>query len=139
MITDLSPHIGQTAVILRWHYYDPYEGDNDWYAQIDDAQLFCWVTAKFGDIDCSGAVNGTDSLKLLRRNSGLSVSQFEPCPGIGVSVHTSVTTSQPMGDIDCSGAVTAVDALKTLRYAAGLSVGQPAQCPAIGVAADLYF
>jgi len=137
--TDLTPYAGMPQLILRWHYYDPYDGDNDWYAQIDDTQLSCWVTAPFGDVDCSGALNATDALKLLRHNSGLSVSRFQPCPPLGAGVHTLVTPSRPMGDIDCSGAVNSVDALKTLRYAAGLSVDQSAQCPAIGLAADLYF
>jgi hypothetical protein len=38
-----------------------------------------------GDVDCSGAVNAVDSLKLLRYVSGLSVAQNEPppCPDIG--------------------------------------------------------
>jgi hypothetical protein len=32
----------QPSVIIRWHYYNPNAGDDyDWYAQIDDASLFC--------------------------------------------------------------------------------------------------
>ena len=76
MTINLTPYAGMPQLILRWHYYDPYKGDYDWYAQIDDVEITCWVTAPFGDSDCSGAVNATDALKLLRHNSGLSISQF---------------------------------------------------------------
>lgn len=40
---------------------------------------------KFGDIDCNGIVNIGDAQKLARSLVNLSVSQTEPCPGIGVS------------------------------------------------------
>jgi len=36
-----------------------------------------------GDVDCSGAVNSIDALKLLRYAAGLSVGQVEPCIDIG--------------------------------------------------------
>ena len=41
---------------------------------------------KVGDVDCSGAVDAVDALKILRHVAGLSVSQNEPCPDIGSSV-----------------------------------------------------
>jgi hypothetical protein len=37
----------------------------------------------FGDVDCDGDVDVTDSLKIQRFLIGLSVSQMEPCPDIG--------------------------------------------------------
>ena len=42
------------------------------------AALFTW-----GDVDCSGSVTPVDSLKLLRHDAGLSVSQNAGCPLIG--------------------------------------------------------
>jgi hypothetical protein len=37
----------------------------------------------WGDIDCYGEVNPVDSLKLLRFDAGLEVTQDPPCPDIG--------------------------------------------------------
>jgi hypothetical protein len=74
-----------------------------------------------GDVDCSGAVNAVDALKLLRKNAGLGVSQTEPCPTIG-------TLSPAFGDVDCSSAVNSIDALKVLRHNAGLEVAQTEPC-----------
>jgi hypothetical protein len=44
MVTlDLSAYIGQSNLIVRWHYYDPTgPGDSlDWYVQVDDVALSC--------------------------------------------------------------------------------------------------
>jgi len=82
-----------------------------------------------GDVDCNGAVNSVDSLKILRRNAGLPVAQNDPCDDIG-------TGTPIMGDVDCGGTVTSVDSLKILRHNAGLPVTQigpePDACPNIG-------
>ncbi|MCH8051261.1 MAG: hypothetical protein IIC86_04510, partial [Chloroflexi bacterium] len=40
----------------------------------------------WGDIDCSGEVTPVDSLKLLRYDAGLSVTQADDCPLIGSQV-----------------------------------------------------
>ena len=40
----------------------------------------------WGDVDCGGDVTPVDSLKLLRFDAGLSVSQAEDCPLIGSEV-----------------------------------------------------
>ena len=40
----------------------------------------------WGDVDCDGAMTPVDSLKILRYDAGLSVSQEEGCPAIGASV-----------------------------------------------------
>ena len=37
----------------------------------------------WGDVDCSGEVNPIDSLKLLRADAFLDVTQAEGCPVIG--------------------------------------------------------
>jgi hypothetical protein len=83
--------------------------------------------ANLGDVDCSGAINSVDALKLLRSNAALSVSQTEPCPDVGENLLPGL-----FGDVDCSGAVNSVDALKVLRYSAGLTVEQTQPCPAFG-------
>jgi hypothetical protein len=69
-----------------------------------------------------------DALKVLRSVAGLSVSQVEPCPEIGIG-----SESEPFfGDVDCDGDIDAVDALKILRHVAGLPVSQIEPCPPIG-------
>jgi hypothetical protein len=40
----------------------------------------------WGDIDCGGDVNPVDSLKLLRFDGGLDVSQEAGCPEVGSDV-----------------------------------------------------
>ena len=40
------------------------------------------VASFFGDVDCSGAVNSVDALKILRYVAQLSVAQTEPCADI---------------------------------------------------------
>ena len=82
----------------------------------------------WGDSDCSGAVNPVDSLKVLRSDAGLSVSQTGNCPGIASSV-TVDGTARLWNDVDCGGSVNPVDSLKTLRHDAGLSVSQTGDCP----------
>ena len=80
-----------------------------------------------GNVDCSDAVNSVDSLKVLRHNAALSVSQEEPCQDIGLAL----ALTGIMGDVDCSGGVNAVDSLKILRAVAGLSVSQQPGCPLV--------
>ena len=41
------------------------------------------VPRHIGDVDCSGAVNAIDALKVLRKNANLPVTQTEPCDDIG--------------------------------------------------------
>lgn len=41
---DLSPYLGMSNLILRWHYYDPNSGDWDWYAQVDNVSLACEIS-----------------------------------------------------------------------------------------------
>ncbi len=78
-----------------------------------------------GDVDCTGAVNAVDSLKLLRTVAGLSVTQTEPCDNIG--------TGSPMqGDINCDLSISALDALFVLRFVAQLNVNLPGGCAVIG-------
>lgn len=38
---DLTPYVGGSNVIVRWHYYDPNTSDWDWYVQVDDVALTC--------------------------------------------------------------------------------------------------
>ena len=85
---------------------------------------------RWGDGDCSGEVNPIDSLKVLRSDAGLPVSQTGDCPVIGSNV-TVDGTARLWNDVDCSGAVNPVDSLKTLRHDAGLSVSQAEGCPGV--------
>ena len=87
----------------------------------------------WGDVDCSGSVNPIDSLKLLRKDAGLSSLSIQGlCPGLGSTVAVDAV-ERVWGDGDCSGALNPVDSLKTLRFDAGLSAPKvdPA-CPDFG-------
>jgi hypothetical protein len=79
-----------------------------------------------GDVDCSGAVNSIDALKLSRHVAGLSVSQTEPCPDVGTG------DGEVFGDVNCDGNITAVDALFVLRFVAALPVNLPQGCRPVG-------
>jgi len=103
------------------HYYPP--------ATIRNATIAVGQSCTyFGDVDCSSAVNSVDSLKILRYNASLSVSQTEPCTDIGGTL----PNTEIQGDVDCSNAINAVDSLKLLRHSASLSVSQTEPCPDIG-------
>jgi hypothetical protein len=78
-----------------------------------------------GDVDCSGAVNAVDALKVLRFGAALSVDQTEPCNDPG-------SQSPQIGDVDCSLATNSVDALKILRFGAGLGYAKVHYCDGIG-------
>ena len=82
-------------------------------------------------MDCGGAVDAVDALKVLRHVAGLPVSQSPGCPAI-VSAVASL-----FGDVDCGGDIDAVDALLILRHVAGLPVDQQPGCPAIGSSASV--
>ncbi len=77
-------------------------------------------------MDCSGAVNSVDGLKILRYVAGLSHSAEGSCPNIGDGA------PKEWGDVDCDGRVNSVDTLKILRYVAGLDVSQYEPCTGIG-------
>jgi hypothetical protein len=70
-----------------------------------------------GDVNCSGAVDSVDALRVLAIVAGMAVPQ-EVC-------------ASP--DVDCDGDEDAVDALKILRYVAGMSYTQHEPCPDIGL------
>lgn len=95
---------------------------------------YVWAR-RWGDVDCSNAVNPVDSLKLLRADAGLSVAYQTPqCPEIGGAVPAGIASVPvtPWGDVDCSSSADPVDSLKVLRFDAGLSVAQNAGCPQMG-------
>jgi hypothetical protein len=83
----------------------------------------------FGDVDCSGAVNSVDALKVLRYASALGYGQTEPCEKIGTGT---LPNGKMQGDVDCTNAVNSVDALKLLRFASNLPYSQTEPCPGIG-------
>jgi hypothetical protein len=90
------------------------------------AQLVFGPSLKQGDVDCSGAVNSVDALKILRHSASLSVAQGPGCAPIGSQV------ASLFGDVDCSGTVNSVDALKVLRFSAALLVTYNEPCRHIG-------
>ncbi len=89
----------------------------------------CYMDPVKGDVDCSGAINAVDALKLLRSAAALSVSQTKPCPSIG---RFNSLTLEEIGDINCDNAENSVDALLTLRHNAGLLVNLTPGCRTIG-------
>jgi TolB protein len=84
-----------------------------------------------GDIDCSGGADPIDSLKLLRFDAGLPISNTNPCADIGEQVLIG-DLALTWGDVDCDGSVNPVDSLKVLRFDAGLPVAQEPGCPPMG-------
>jgi hypothetical protein len=80
-------------------------------------------------VDCGGAVNSVDALKVLRYSAGLGYSQTEPCKKIG---NETLANGKIQGDIDCSNSVNSVDSLKLLRYSSLLAYSQTEPCPDIG-------
>ncbi|MEX2390972.1 MAG: hypothetical protein WD904_05185 [Dehalococcoidia bacterium] len=89
----------------------------------------------WADIDCDDVVNPVDSLKVLRHDAGLSITQEAPCPDAGESVLVvwdADSENEDWGDADCSGGVDPIDSLKILRYDAGLFYIQQEPCPDIG-------
>jgi hypothetical protein len=80
-----------------------------------------------GDVDCSGAVNSIDALKLSRHVAGMPVAQTEPCPDVGTG------DGDVFGDVNCDGNITAVDTLFVLRFVAALPANLPQGCRPVGV------
>jgi dipeptidyl aminopeptidase/acylaminoacyl peptidase len=83
-----------------------------------------------GDVDCDGAANSIDALKILRYVAGLTVSFSSPCLQIGEEYGDDPV--RLWGDLDCNNDISAVDALKALRFVAGLSVTQNEPCVNLG-------
>ncbi|HEY5624967.1 MAG TPA: hypothetical protein VIT93_00610, partial [Dehalococcoidia bacterium] len=89
----------------------------------------------WADIDCNSDVNTVDSLKVLRADAGLSVSQDASCPAPSTDLNVQwdgQSTNEKWGDADCSGSLDPVDYLKILRFDAGLFYIQQEPCPDIG-------
>lgn len=89
----------------------------------------------WGDVDCDGDVQATDSLAILVYLAGFAaLPQLEPCDDLGIpfAVPSSEVTV-PWGDLDCDTNVEAVDALADLKWIAGLTpVPQDEPCPDVG-------
>ncbi len=90
----------------------------------------------WADVDCDGSVDPVDSLKVLRKDAGLSVEQAAGCPSLALAVIVDAT-SRLWPDVDCGGSLTPVDSLKILRFDAGVSVDQAVGCPLIGSAVSV--
>jgi hypothetical protein len=85
----------------------------------------------WGDLDCSGAMNIGDAVKLARYLLGLSVDKPDSCPIIDRPV-AAEGSEQTWGDVDCDGKLSISDALKIARALMGLPVSQAEGCPQIG-------
>jgi CSLREA domain-containing protein len=91
------------------------------------------IPLRWGDINCSGVVEVTDPLQILRFIASLSIAQQQPCPLIDQPA--SISSDLPIhiwGDVDCNSAVDTVDSLALLRHIAALPVQQIQPCPPIG-------
>ena len=77
------------------------------------------------DVDCNGAMNSVDALKVLRSSAGLAIQQTQPCSALG----DMLPPGKLMGDVNCNGVVNSVDALLVLRMNAALAVVLPVECP----------
>ena len=89
----------------------------------------------WADIDCNSDVNPVDSLKVLRADAVLSVSQDANCPAPSTDLNVQwdgQSTNEKWGDADCSNSLNPVDSLKVLRFDAGLFYIQQEPCPDIG-------
>jgi hypothetical protein len=87
----------------------------------------------WADVDCNGGVTPVDSLKILKADAGLPVTQTVPgCPAMDANVMVD-GISRLWGDGDCNGSVNPIDSLKTLKVDAGIHVSQTvAACPDFG-------
>ncbi|RAW00315.1 S8 family serine peptidase [Pseudochryseolinea flava] len=58
---------GATSFRVRWHYFDPQDGDFDWYAQIDDIAILGDARAWLSVTPASGSVpvRGTETINAL--------------------------------------------------------------------------
>ena len=81
------------------------------------------------DIDCNHAVNGGDSLILIRFAANVDTALSPGCPPIGAlsAPGAAAAPAQLRGDLDCSGAVDVKDALVILRLLGG--VAEPTETP----------
>lgn len=88
----------------------------------------------WGDVDCSGSVSPSDSLKILIKDSGGNPSTGT-CPSLGTDITVNGNTI-PWGDIDCSDSLSPSDSLKILIKDSG---GNPSTgaCPGIGTQAAI--
>lgn len=81
-----------------------------------------------GDLDCSGAVDASDSMRLLLHAGGL--------PPLGPHPQTCPSWIQPPvpypADLNCDNAIDIADALLPIQYASGLRIDLPPDCPEIG-------
>ncbi|TMB99912.1 MAG: hypothetical protein E6J42_02075 [Chloroflexi bacterium] len=71
-----------------------------------------FLAAALGDVDCNGAVNSGDALKVLRTVSGL--------PAVAPCINK--------GNVDCNAQLNSADALIILRYISGLIATLPVPC-----------
>jgi hypothetical protein len=124
--------IGQTAPCGFTDYRDPYAEPLLWLSSSCGA-----LTRNFADIDCSGAIDSSDTLKLNRHVAVLNYAQAEPCPDIGPVVKINGLPTK-WGDVDCDGDVDIVDVQKVGQYVGGQTPSQQPGCPAFATSVTIF-
>ncbi len=101
---------------------------------------------RWGDLNCSGAVQSAEALYPLEHVAGgyLVIPEgicWDTRMGMFPETMLQVEGGPQVqwADVDCSGEITAVDALRILRYVVGLGNVVPAGCPEIGAITTLSF
>lgn len=84
----------------------------------------------WGDTDCDRQIGPIDSIRVLRRDAGLSTTTAEACLPMGDPLFVNGTL-RVWGDVNCDG-LNPVDSILLLRHDAGLAVSVPAGCPSLG-------
>jgi hypothetical protein len=88
-------------------------------------------TYTWGDADCSGLVDGADSVSLLRAAAAVAGDPGD-CPSPASNVAIEGGGTRPWGDLNCGGDLEADDVLTLLKHRAGLPPEVTAVCPSIG-------
>jgi LAS superfamily LD-carboxypeptidase LdcB len=86
----------------------------------------------WGDVNCSGAVDPTDALAVLRGDAKLFYQKADGCPALADIVFGASGAEAQWGDVECGGEFTPVDSLILLRADAGLEYTQAEGCTEIG-------
>lgn len=85
----------------------------------------------WGDTNCDGSIDPTDTLQVLRLDAGLPTFTAAGCLPMGATIAAG-NSIYVWGDVNCRDGVNPVDGTLLLRYDAGLPVEIPPGCPAIG-------
>ncbi len=87
-----------------------------------------------GDVNCDGHIDGKDVIHIAMHQSGLSVTQTDPCPDFGDNLADLWEDVLPAvwADPNCDTTLNIPDLQAILEYLADLTPTQQAGCPGIG-------